>query len=96
MKVSFYATLRQIVGGRSVEFNLPAGATVQQLLDEMIRRYPGLQRELLDEQGQLYRHVHIFVNNRDASFLEDGMEARLSPEDSIGIFPAVGGGLQGE
>ena len=94
MKVSFYATLRQVVGAKSADFDLPSGSTVQQLLDEMIRCYPRLRRELLDDQGQLYRHVHIFVNSRDAAFLEGGMEAGLSPEDTIGVFPAVGGGFQ--
>jgi molybdopterin synthase sulfur carrier subunit len=92
MKVSFYATLRQVVGAKTVDFDLPAGSTVQQLLDEMIRRYPGLRRELLDENGELYRHVHIFVNGRDATFLERGLDAELSHEDTLGVFPAVGGG----
>jgi sulfur-carrier protein len=92
MKVSFYATLRQVVGSKTVDFSLPEGATVGELVEEMIRCYPGLQRELLDEQGQLYRHVHVFVNGRDTQFLEDGMDTILEPEDTLGVFPAVGGG----
>lgn len=92
MKVNFYATLRQVVGARAVEIALPEDATIQQLLDEVIRLYPGLQHELLDDQGQLYRHVHLFVNGRDATFLEQGMQTRVCPDDSVGIFPAVGGG----
>ena len=92
MKVSFYATLRQVVGTKTVDFPLPAGATVRQLVEEMIRCYPGLRRELLDEQGRLYRHVHVFVNGRDAQFLEEGLDISLEPNDSLGVFPAVGGG----
>jgi len=92
MKVNFYATLRQIVGGKTVEFDLPAGATVQDLINEMIRCVPALQRELLNEHGEMYSHVHLFVNGRDATFLENGLATRLDPEDVIGIFPAVGGG----
>jgi molybdopterin synthase sulfur carrier subunit len=92
MKVSFYATLRQVVGAKTVEFSLPQGATVQQLVDEMIRCYPGLKHELLNEQGQLYQHVHVFVNGRDASFLSQGMDTPLEAEDTVGVFPAVGGG----
>jgi molybdopterin synthase sulfur carrier subunit len=92
MKVSFYATLRQVVGAKTVLFTLPESGTVGQLLDEMIRVYPGLQRELLDADGELYQHVHIFVNGRDINFLEHRMDTVLSPEDTIGVFPAVGGG----
>lgn len=92
MQVKFYATLRNVVGSKTVEFDLPDGTTVQELLDEMVRRFPALRRELLDEKGKLYSHVHIFVNGRDALFLNQGMETKLSNEDSVGVFPAVGGG----
>ncbi|HEX7973937.1 MAG TPA: ubiquitin-like small modifier protein 1 [Anaerolineales bacterium] len=92
MKVTFYATLRQVVGGKSVDFSLPENATVGKLLEEMIRCYPPLQRELLNEQGELYPHVHFFINGRDAPYLENGLDTPLHPEDIITVFPAVGGG----
>jgi molybdopterin synthase sulfur carrier subunit len=92
MKVNFYATLRQVVGAKSVDFDLAAGATIAQLLEEMIRRYPALRRELLNEQNELYQHVHIFVNGRDATFLEWKMDTPLAADDAIGVFPAIGGG----
>lgn len=92
MEVKFYATLRRVVGGGSVSFDLPDGATVRQLLAEMVRRYPELRQEMLDENGELYRHVHIFVNSRDANHLEDGLDTPISKDDVLGVFPAVGGG----
>lgn len=92
MKVTFYATLRQIVGGKSVDFSLPENATVGQLLEEMINCYPAIQFELLNEQGELYPHVHLFINGRDAPYLENGLETVLSPDDTVTVFPAVGGG----
>jgi molybdopterin synthase sulfur carrier subunit len=92
MNVNFYATLRQVVSAKSVDFNLAAGATIAQLLEEMLRCYPALRPELLNEQGQLYQHVHIFVNGRDATFLELGMQTPLAEHDTIGVFPAIGGG----
>lgn len=95
MIVNFYATLRQIVGGKTVEIPVEEGATVQQLLDEMISRYPALAPELLNEQGSLYGHVHLFVNGRDTPFLEDGVDTVLNPDDTISVFPAVGGGGDG-
>lgn len=92
MKVNFYATLRQVVGQKSVQFGLSPEGTVQDLLDSILERYPPMRRELLDEQGKLYPHVHIFLNGRDVPYLEEALETRLRPEDKIDIFPAVGGG----
>lgn len=92
MYVQFYATLRPIVGGKTVQFDLGEGITVRQLLDAMIVRFPPLREQLLDENGELYPHVHIFVNGRDAPRLEQGMETPLSFEDQLDVFPAVAGG----
>ncbi len=92
MKVNFYATLRNVVGEKTVVFQIPEGATVRSLLTEMISRYPRLKTELLNENGELYSHVHIFVNGRDATFLENGLDTAIQPDDMLGVFPAVGGG----
>lgn len=92
MKVNFYATFRQIVGAKTIELPVGEGITVRQLIDAIITRYPGLQRELLDEQGNLYPYVHVFINGRDAPYLDEGLEAKLSPEDNVSLFPPVAGG----
>jgi molybdopterin synthase sulfur carrier subunit len=92
MKVHFFATLRPIVGGKTVDFEVDHGVTVQELLNVMIERFPKLHHELLDETGKLHGHVHFFVNGRDAQFLENGVETRIMPDDAVNIFPAVGGG----
>ncbi len=92
MNVNFYATLRQIAGQKTVEFDLPQGVTAGQLLEEVLAKYPLMRPELVDEDGRLYRHVHLFVNGRDAPFLEDKIDTVIKPTDKIDIFPAVGGG----
>ncbi len=92
MKVNFYATLRSVVGAKEAEFSLPGGSTVWDLIREMIRCYPGLGPELLNEQGQLYQHVHIFRNGRDVMHLEHGLDTALEEDAILGVFPAVGGG----
>lgn len=93
MKVTFYATLREVVGGKSADFPVPEDATVRDLLNEMIRQYPLIGRELLNEQGDLYPHVHFFINGRDAPYLENGLDTYLKPDDQVTVFPAVGGGV---
>ena len=71
MKVNFYATYRPIVGGKTVEFDLDHGITLRQLVQAIITRFPAMQREMLDDNGQLYSHVHIFVNGRDVRYLDN-------------------------
>lgn len=92
MKVNFFATLRQIVGQKTVEIDLPQNSTVQDFVELVVTRYPPMRKELLDENGNLYRHVHVFVNGRDAPFLEQGMNTVIQPNDTLNVFPAVGGG----
>ena len=92
MKVNFYATLRQVVGAKTVEFDVPTDVTVRQLVEAIIARFPPMRKELLDESGQLYGHVHVFINGRDAPFLIDGLDTIIQPDDVANVFPAVGGG----
>jgi molybdopterin synthase sulfur carrier subunit len=92
MKVNFYATYRPIVGGKTIDFDVDHGITVQQLVDAIIARFPAMRREMLDDTGQLYSHVHIFVNGRDVCYLENGMDTVIQAADVLNIFPPVGGG----
>jgi molybdopterin synthase sulfur carrier subunit len=92
MQVNFFATLRQIVGQKTVDISISEGSTVRQLLDEIVRSYPGLERELIDEQGELYGHVHVIINGRDFKFLDHGIETVITSEDRVSVFPAIGGG----
>ena len=92
MKVDFHATLRQIVGGKTAEIPVGQGITVRELIGELIARYPGLRPQLLDEQGNLSEHVHVFINGRDAPYLDHGLETELAPDDTLDVFPPVAGG----
>ena len=92
IKVNFYATYRPIVGGKTVEFDLDQGITLRQLVEAIITRFPAMQREMLDDNGNLYSHVHIFVNGRDSVLLEQKLDTVLHADDILNIFPPVGGG----
>jgi len=92
VQVNLFATLRRITGRKAVELPLAEGATVGGLLEAVVERYPALKTELLDTEGRLLGHVHLFVNGRDAPYLEQGLATPLSPNDKIDLFPAVGGG----
>jgi molybdopterin synthase sulfur carrier subunit len=92
MKVNFFATLRSVAGQKTIDFVLPEQATVRQLVDVIVTSYPLMRSKLLNEEGTLWGHVHVFVNGRDAPFLENELETVLKADDTISIFPAVGGG----
>jgi sulfur-carrier protein len=92
VNVNFYAMLREIAGRKTVELPVRAGATVRELLDAVIARFPEMKDNLFDEHGQLYGHVHVFINGQDAPYLEHALETKLTAEDAIDLFPAVGGG----
>jgi sulfur-carrier protein len=92
MEIRFYATLRPLVGGRSVEVAGPAGMTVWELLDELVARYPPLGLQLLAGPRELQGHVHVIVNARDAPYLASGLDTVLAATDRVDVFPAVGGG----
>ena len=91
-EVRFYATLRRIVGARSVEIPVPPRPTVQSILDAVVARFPKLGAEILGEGGALSRHVHIFVNGRGVTYLPDGLATRVEPTTIVEFFPAVAGG----
>jgi molybdopterin synthase sulfur carrier subunit len=92
MKVNFFATLRDIAGGKTVEFQVNDGVTARQLLDTIVERFPLMKKELLNSDGQMYGHVHFFINGRDVQFLDAGFQTIIAPDDVVNVFPAVGGG----
>lgn len=92
MDIHFYATLRRIAGQKTIQFDLANGITVKELVDAVVIRFPSMREELLDEAGNLYPHVHVFVNGRDAPYMDDGLETVITASDKIDIFPAVAGG----
>ena len=91
MTVNFYATLRGVVGQRSVELPLPDGTPVRELVGELARRWPALAEHLFDETGGLSRRVNLFVGGRNVRWL-DGLATALRTDQVIDVFPPVAGG----
>ena len=92
MKVSFFATLRDIAGGKNVEFDVDHGITAQELLEAIMTRFPPMRKELMNKDGKMYGHVHFFINGRDVQFMDEEFQTKIMAEDTVNIFPAVGGG----
>jgi len=90
--VRFYATFRPLVGGSAVDLPLDEGATVQDLLDAVLARWPALAEHLVDEEGRLSRRANVFVDGRGVRWMPDGVATVLSDAHEVDVFPAVAGG----
>jgi molybdopterin synthase sulfur carrier subunit len=92
MDVNFYATLRAIVGKKTVHVDLPPNTTALQLVEMVSAEYPALRAELLDAQNRFQRHMKMFINGREAVYLDQQFDTIIKPSDKVDIFPPVGGG----
>ena len=90
--VRLYATLRPRAGGEgAVEVPWSPGDSIADVIRELLRRKPGLQDHILDEEGHLLPHVNVFLNGRDIRHL-NGLESRVDRDTELFIFPPVAGG----
>ena len=64
------------------------GSTAREVLAAVERCYPAVGRRVLDEQGGLRRHVHIYIGADRCRSLDDGVPANTE----VSILPAVSGG----
>lgn len=80
--------LRTLTGGE--EQVKADGATVQQVIENLEKKHPGMRDRLLDEKG-VRRFVNIYVGDEDIRFL-DGLETPLKEGEEISIVPAIAGG----
>ncbi|HEU5195939.1 MAG TPA: ubiquitin-like small modifier protein 1 [Methylomirabilota bacterium] len=67
------------------------GETVDDLIGDLERQFPGLRERLVDEAGELRRFINIYVNQEDIRFL-DNKATRLKDGDEVAIVPAIAGG----
>jgi molybdopterin synthase sulfur carrier subunit len=67
------------------------GDTVEDLIADLERQFPGLRERLVDESGELRRFVNIYVNQEDIRFM-DNRATVLKDGDEVAIVPAIAGG----
>ena len=66
--------------------------SVRDLIREILVELPGLEAELLTNQGELAPHVNFLVNGRNVRYLDGGCDNLLADGDQVSIFPAIAGG----
>jgi len=66
-------------------------ATIEEMIDALDGKFPGVKDRLIDPQGNLRRFVNFYVNGEDVRFLED-KKTVLKTNDEVSIVPAIAGG----
>ena len=81
--------LRRVTNGeQQVEVD---AATVQESIDALDSKFPGIKERLCDEAGDIRYFVNIYLNGEDVRFLQ-GVNTGTNAGDELSIVPAVAGG----
>jgi molybdopterin converting factor subunit 1 len=79
VKILLFATLRDYVGARSLELEIPAGTTIQGLTETLVKTYPRLEK--------VKDSMMVAINRSYAA------DEQVIPENAeVAFFPPVSGG----
>jgi sulfur-carrier protein len=67
------------------------GGTVGEVVDDLIRQFPGTAKHLRTSDGGLHRFVNIYVDDDDVRYLQ-GVDTPVGEGAQVSILPAVAGG----
>jgi sulfur-carrier protein len=86
MNVRIPSALRSYTGEvKSVQAD---GSTIDKVLQDLDRQYPGLRFRVVDEQGNLRQHLRIFVNDEAIRDLS----TKLNEDDDLTLMQGLSGG----
>jgi sulfur-carrier protein len=77
--------LRQRAGGRPG--HRLAGATVAEVLRALEAEQPAVRGWILDERGEVRRHINVYVNGEQAR-----RDTAVGAGDTVDVLPAISGG----
>ena len=81
--------LRTQAGGQS---SVSAeGGTVGEVVDDLVRQFPGMGTHLRAADGSMHKFVNVYVNDEDVRYM-DRLDTKVSDGDELSILPAVAGG----
>ena len=86
MRVQIPTPLRSYTAGE--KYVDAVGGTLDELLTDLDRRFPGLRFRMVDEQGRLRRHMRIFVNRT----IVDDLATTITDADDVVLMQALSGG----
>ncbi|SDU09335.1 molybdopterin synthase subunit MoaD [Verrucomicrobium sp. GAS474] len=88
-QVTIPTPLRNLTGNQEVV--AVEGGTIEEILTNLDKAFPGIGERLVDDKGNVRRFVNIYVNGEDIRFLQE-KATPIKPTDEISIVPAIAGG----
>jgi molybdopterin converting factor small subunit len=85
MRVLIPSALRSYTQGSEAEAR---GGTIEEVLGDLERNYPGIRFRMIDEQDRIRPHIRIFVNGEQIRNLSQA----LAENDELIIVQALSGG----
>ena len=67
------------------------GATVADILSDLVTRHPAIKIHIMDQNGDLRRYVNLFVNDTNIKEL-NGVKTSLQESDKVILLPSISGG----
>ena len=68
-----------------------SGSTALEAVQNAVEKYPKLKFHVFDSDGNLRRHINLFVNDVNIKEL-DGIDTKVGKEDTVRILMAAAGG----
>lgn len=66
------------------------GATVEECIRAVDRRYPGFGEQVFDARGGVHRFVKLFVNGSEVD--RSALDTAVGADDEVEILAAIAGG----
>ncbi len=95
----YFSTVYGIIGKREEAFAVPAGTTVEAMLELLVRKYgPRLEKHLYSEGmicGNYYKTAAVYVNKKRIQWLQDfpeGLTTKVQDGDVLSLGLIMGGG----
>ena len=89
VQVRLPTVLRSQAGGQATV--TATGSTIGEVLADLVRNYPGLEGQVLTEDGSLHRFVNVYLDDDDVRYLEQ-LDTKVPDGATVSILPAVAGG----
>src|SRR3954470_13430168 len=67
------------------------GATVGEVVDDLVRQFPGTATHLRAPDGGVHKFVNVYLNDEDVRYLGK-LDTPVKDGDQVSILPAVAGG----
>jgi sulfur-carrier protein len=94
MRFHLPSALRRWAGDNEVlEMRMPLDLrmTIVEAFVILGRDYPGIRQRVLDDQGNIRRHVNVFVDGENVRFTQ-GNATQVTHDSEVRIYPALSGG----